>query len=484
MNGVNLLHFQPPGHLDHPGFPLQILIAITLKFVFIVRYTLVQNSNLALKNDFVLHSEIYATGVVTVLILIQVISVFYLCYRIYHLYYSWIVALYPILILSNFEILNFITTVRPESLLFSLTNILLALFISYLQDNSLKRKIVSVSYMGLIIALGILTKITFAPFLILIFFLRPIKLKMIFALSFASVLILLLVPIRSNLSPSWFINILTNRGRHGTYVEPKDFSQFINSIQDINNQVTPYFYLSLLSFAFFFLFRNSIDSLSWNILTLTISLILVFSLLNFKDTSPQDFVSLTSICSLIVVISLIEVGNLTFKFLSMKIFLVNYLLIFILIAHLFYSVLLSNHNLLQLQTRDSNHIKNSLYTKSGAYIISSFKVPTQFSALMFGNFYYGPGIVSDELYSKYPRNIEFNIWDNQFYNARGNRLECHNFLGLLENSNEIFVIANSLELFASKAGLSGYSIKLSQKGTMVDGWSIAQVDSIECKLGK
>ncbi len=484
LNGINLIHFQPPGHLDHPGFPLQILIAITFRAVFVFRYILFQNPNLNIKSDFVLQSEVYALGVISVLMLIQIISVLWLCKKIYNHYKSIFVALYPILIFSNFEIMNFITTIRPESLLFSLTNLLIAFFISYFKNGSVKKVGRSVIYMGIIVALGILTKIIFAPFLVVFFFLKQTRFKLIFTFSFLSAFITIVFPIRSSLSLSWFINIVSNRGRHGDYVEPKNFLQFLNGLQELNIQVTPYFYLSLSFFVFFYFFRKSIDPLTWNVLFISITTILLFSLLNIKDASPQDFISLTSLCSLVVVLSLIEFKALINRLQNKNVTLFFYSFMIIFVIHLVYSLLLVNQAILNYKLRDSKHVYNYLSSNLNSYVVSSFKVPTQFSALMFGNFYYGPGIISDELYSKYPKNIEFNIWDNQFYNARGDRFKCQELSNLLSDSNGILVITDNLHLFTAKAASTGHSIKLVQKVLKDYGWSISQVNSIECKLGK
>ena len=480
INGLNIVYFKLPGHLDHPGFPLQILISLIISSIFLVKSNFYFLSDFDLKKDFVINSEFYALSTISTLIFIQIATVIFVCFVLNRYFRTPIIGLFPLLLCLNPEMTKFITTIRPESLIFSLTNILISLFIIYNHSNSRKTKNILSYFMGVLVAIGILTKIIFAPFLLLFIFLKKFRFKFLFA--FLSTFILFLIPLRSNISPEWFINIILQRGRHGDSLPTKNFSELLSDILELNNSVTPLFISTFLCFLIISFFHKRIDPKLLKIVFFNFFFIAIFSLLNFKDAYPQDFVSLISLCGIFIILSLILLYNylnINLNFISIFFFNLIFLIFFVRIV---FSVLESSSYTKRLISVEDSSIYRTSVADSNTFIVSSFKVPTKFSALLFGNFYYGPGIIDDELFSKYPRNIEFNIWDNYFYSSQGEKLSCTYLNNLLNNFNRIYLVSNSPIQFIEKASVGGYDIKLGNQNKIGEVWSILDIQSIDCKV--
>lgn len=434
-NANNLLNGKLPGHLDHPGFTMQIFISLIILFFIFLRYIFKNNDSFDFNLDYVENSEFYGIFVIVVLILLQTISLWLLTKTLL-VYTRHILALFlPLFVLLSLNLLNFITSIRPESLNFTLTILYVAFLIKLSLATSKYIKIKYVFIIAIIVAIGIFSKITFAPFLITIFLIGLKRLRVLFLICCASFSLILLYPIKSILSVEWFVKILTNSGRHGESLPPK---LFVNIFQDIINLIFimfPTVGISLLIFLLF-IFRHYRTGSSDNYSLIIDLTILIFShtIITFKNFEYQDTLNLTILGAVLLIILLSKLFPISEKYsLTVKIFFFSTLLI------------LLNHYL-KIDTKifdfassyskkdDGFNSTSEKLVSDRNIVISQYGIPTRFSALIFGELYYGDGSLGEYLYNIYPYNVEFNIWDNSFYFANGSQLFCNDLLTFNEGN--------------------------------------------------
>ena len=218
--GVDILQGHAPLHNDHPGTPLQTLIAITIAIVwFFLKTTGFETAGLY--DAVLLHPEFYLAAISTTLLLLSSLASYYFGQAVYRVTQSLSLALScqlsPIIFASVVPNLIYPS---PEALLITISVMLMGVMAPVILNHATLNKGISQQVAlptGLLCGLGLATKITFFPIfgiLLLLKYPKQILKAFFFALIGWSFGVL---PIFERLPGmfSWFYRVLTHTGTHG-----------------------------------------------------------------------------------------------------------------------------------------------------------------------------------------------------------------------------------------------------------------------------
>jgi hypothetical protein len=257
--GVDILQGQSPVHTDHPGTPLQTLIAGIIATTWFVLHSIGATSA-GVFDSVLLTPEVFLCVTSIFLLTLTCLASFYLGRAIYKVTQSLSMALacqvspllYPIVIPN-------VVFPTPEALLISVSLTLLAvlvpLTINPTNQNEPFRKSTA-CWAGLLCGLGLATKLTFVPMLgLLLLFKRPrlIAFACFWVVAAWLIGVLPIIPRLTGMF-GWFYSLLTHSGIHGAGgATVFDLGQVKMAIGWLIDQFSV-FYLSLLAlFSFFVL---------------------------------------------------------------------------------------------------------------------------------------------------------------------------------------------------------------------------------------
>jgi hypothetical protein len=235
LNGLSILHGYGPQHVDHPGTPVQVLVAV------VVKVTHVLSGQGPVAEDVIGRPEHYlasASGLLLVLVAGALLVAGLAALRatgslVAGLAMQLIPGLSPLIALH-------VTSVKPEPLLAALTALLAALVLRTLDPARPKWKVPEAAVFGLLVGLAVAAKITAAP-------LAVIPLVLLSGLAaralFAGVA---LVTMALATLPAWpalhvFISFITGIATHsGTYGSGKpsvfDFAEYLAGLKHLAQQ--------------------------------------------------------------------------------------------------------------------------------------------------------------------------------------------------------------------------------------------------------
>ena len=218
--GIDILHGNAPTHTDHPGTPLQTLIAGIVASSWFVLW-LIGLMPLGLFDSVLRSPEIFLGATSAVLLMITSAANFYFGRRVYQVTRQYSSALAcqfaPLLYASVVPNVVFPT---PEALLIALSILLMGVLAPVILSSGSARGQLSRSatnWAGIICGVGVATKLTFVPVLGLLLLLKTPRLIvraycMCIVAWFVGVLPIL--P-RLNAMFQWFYSLLVHSGIHG-----------------------------------------------------------------------------------------------------------------------------------------------------------------------------------------------------------------------------------------------------------------------------
>ncbi len=258
FNGLLLLDFRVPFHIDHPGTTLQTIIAITvyLQGLYLKGLNAIGSD---VVSAVIASPEQFLLVISKVLLALNVLATLFLGVRVYRSTNSTILA-----VLCQCSVLTFgflatkLLYPAPEAFLACLSLTLLAVLtpLIFQQDSSAKTEERTALFAGFIFGLGFATKLTFLPMFGLLFLIRN-KRNLAKACAAACLAWLLgILPIIGKLPElwDWIYNMLVHVGKYGG-----GNKGLIDSTQITSNLLTlsdtfPLFYLSIVVFACFLIF--------------------------------------------------------------------------------------------------------------------------------------------------------------------------------------------------------------------------------------
>ena len=217
---IDILQGNAPAHTDHPGTPLQTLIAGVITSSWLVLRLLGQTS-LGLFDSVLRAPEIFLGAASSTLLIITSAANFYFGYRIYQATRQYSISLAcqlaPLLYAAVIPNVVFPT---PEALLIALSLILMGILVPVIFNTGQTRRQFSQSaanWAGVVCGLGVATKLTFVPMLALLLFLGSPKLILRAFCACILAWFVGVLPILPRLGTmfQWFYSLLMHSGIHG-----------------------------------------------------------------------------------------------------------------------------------------------------------------------------------------------------------------------------------------------------------------------------
>jgi hypothetical protein len=260
ISSVNLANGQYKLHsIESPGSSLYIFGAMTVKFTHII-----SASEYALMDDFLLNPEKYVYRLRFSLIILTVLSLFFLGRIIYNYTGSILqsVFLQTIPFISP-ETLRSATSICPENFLIIVMIWYVALLVMYSTNSVSERK--AVYYFTILTALGLATKLTFVPFTVLPLLVLS-KNKYRFSYLILTILLTLVIAFPATLQyqkfTEWVNGLIFHSGRYGSGKEQIiDMGLFAENLVKIfkNELVFSFTFISLTATVIFQLLSKNIN---------------------------------------------------------------------------------------------------------------------------------------------------------------------------------------------------------------------------------
>jgi|GEM_PF-990159 len=217
LNALNMAEFQQVKHIDHPGTPVQVLGAVTLRIV----HGLTPSAGSNLHEDVLKHPEFYLRAIDIVMVFLNMLMSWFLglvCSRFTRS--KWISMWMQITpFLSDIVLINGITRVSPEPLLLFSSMALLALIIIMLNSIDAGNSTVLPVMFAAVTGFGIAVKITFLPMAVIPLVLFPgLRKKINYLIMVAVSFVLFTLPIIGQYGEffKWIRRLTTHTGRYGT----------------------------------------------------------------------------------------------------------------------------------------------------------------------------------------------------------------------------------------------------------------------------
>lgn len=239
--GVDILLGNAPAHNDHPGTPLQSLIALTIAIVWYVRH-LVGGQVQEIFVSVLATPELYLLSVSAVVVFLNSLAIYFLGKQVYKVTQKYTAAavcqmapLIFVLVSPN------VLYPAPESLLWCASLCLLAVLAPALlgdtvETNVVNRKMAVIA--GIFCGIGLAIKVTFLPLVGLLLILRSWRLILLSGLTLVASWFIGVLPIYSRLGKmfDWLHKVINHTGLHGEgQAAMFDMKQFMGNFAYVRN---------------------------------------------------------------------------------------------------------------------------------------------------------------------------------------------------------------------------------------------------------
>lgn len=212
FNGLNLAILQSPEHIDHPGTPLQLALAL------LIRLANLGSSAPETAVNVLAHAESYLGTASLLFVLLYAVAMAWVGVAVSnHMnnrWAGWVVQCTPFVLEGNFLLF---LRVNPEPLLLLLSLLLLPflLRLAAITETPRRRPLFLISFL---VATGVCLKVTFLPVLLVVLALLPaMKARVWFAILVVGWCALWTLPIWSKYGAllRWFWSLVARRGWYG-----------------------------------------------------------------------------------------------------------------------------------------------------------------------------------------------------------------------------------------------------------------------------
>lgn len=219
LNGLNLAQLKGVGHIDHPGTPVQMMAALTIRIV----YALTGPQHVSIEQDVLTRPEVYLEIINRLEIVLNALMILIIGLVAYRLTQRWWWSIWlqfaPFLspVLLQFGL----TRVTPEPMLFFASSaVVLMALLTVFQPERIQRH-PGLLWFGwaITIGFGIACKITFLPLLVIPLIALPgLKQRLFYLLSLGPAFVFFTLPI-IRMYPqffSWLSNLIGHTGHYGS----------------------------------------------------------------------------------------------------------------------------------------------------------------------------------------------------------------------------------------------------------------------------
>jgi hypothetical protein len=292
LNGLKIIDGQPPDHIDHPGTTVQEYIGLVINIRYAINHF--SSTTLSRVEDVLSHPEAYLSFINFAL----VIPISFLNFLLGIFVYKYTRKLWIAISMQGFpflstSIITSLTRVSVEPFLIIVILLIMIVFAKLDYDPKPDKRGYCIG-IGLLLGAGIVTKLTFLPFFLLIFWFRKLKDRMmVITTTILSVLVFTL-PIWSKINKiySWVIGLIFKQGYYGlgdAGIYPGS-SVIIRNIQSLVIQ-EPVFFIMFFGLFFIllwcFISGQSLASKYTIELAISFSILLAQLLLTIKFPTPH-----------------------------------------------------------------------------------------------------------------------------------------------------------------------------------------------------
>jgi hypothetical protein len=487
MNGLGVITGHPPNMIQHPGISMQIYVGLIILFA-----TLLQG-RINFVDSVIESPEEYLSLISHLNFLIFIVVFAFLSQVLQKRFGLKSLLIFQLTLLSCFNLFfPFILLAMPEFLVVVSSFVCLSIVLNHKSTDTFSRSTLTI--LGFFMAIGIMSKVIFAPIILMISIVVGIKnFSRIFVIfSLFLFLHLTLVFGRAFEMLSWFLGISKSLNRYDA-VSGYDSEIFLSNYQSafFNLQsslgILFFFLLGVVSILLLILMQKRISLLHRRILFGVIAALGCSLLTGYKASVPRDFIVLGVLIPILLALAFQEIQT---SRLGLAIFLMS---VVVLIPTLALNVQ-STLNSLKANVTNSERSKSDLLQVESivgdSWLIGQYGLMTKSAALQFGNNWAGSHF-SKDVSKKYPKAIEFNVWDSNFYynNPDGNLeiLTCQN-LSKLISGEKLFALVLSLDLEKRLDGQVRYLIfsdyikmEIDEKWTF-QNYVLFEISTLRCKV--
>lgn len=223
--GVDILIGNSPGHTDHPGTPLQTLIAILIPVTWGFSRLLVI-TDLTPLNSVLSNPELFLAATSCTLLVSTTLATYYLGRQVLRAtnQYSLAIACQTTPLIFT-AVTPHVIYPTPEAALFLVSTLLAGALIPFVlkkgstsaEPSSQKSTAYQAVWVGALLGLGFAVKVTFAPMLGLILLLRNVRLIFCAAAAMLIAWLMGVLPIIKKIPQmfKWFYQVFSHTGAHG-----------------------------------------------------------------------------------------------------------------------------------------------------------------------------------------------------------------------------------------------------------------------------
>jgi hypothetical protein len=446
MNSLNIACGERPGHIHHPGISVQLLGGCILKISSVINRLHSGPKDICL--EVLENPEKYLLMISNFLIFLVGVTVFLFGWTIYfytkRLFLAIVTQAFP---LSFPPIIDHLTRVEPEPLLTATAYSLAALMVPVITntDFNLGNSRRTTILFGIIIGFGVVSKISFLPFILLVLVFRGYRARFIALTAFLLTIILLTIPIWDKTADifDWIVRLTTHSGKYGK----GDFGlptpiQLFHTAKSLFGLVPDLFYLIPLLFAAIIINLKYTLSAGLKRLLPVLTIVLICHLaINVKHPSPAGhyLIPIMAFSGFLIFSIVLSLSKWNTKLLVGVITIVSIINVFTAAGNL-------KRVLLKYQSKHKNFsIIQEVATKNyGCSIVSYYRSSSPKYALMFGDGY-ARNAHKHYLMQIYPDYISYNIW-GQFYSGFQGHYSKNKIPPLLKQSTNPVCLVGTVTL--------------------------------------
>ena len=426
LSGLKIINGQSPNHVDHPGTTLQLFSAVVIEARNTIRDFLVGRTSAT--QDVLQNPEAYLYTIRDIMAIGIALLLFLISVQIYtKTKLIWAAIGYQLFPFLSTSMIHSMARVSPEP--FLVITVLLGTIL-LIKINDRKQPVyplVQPILMGLFLGVGLVTKLTFLPFLLLVFWFPLWRDRMIVLITFICSFLIFTIPVwsRINYFVGWVTGLVTRQQSYGSGPQGlfPPFQTIIQNLKDLAG-VEPFYFIFfvLLILYCIFIWKNRTPETRLERLRALLLLgILAIELIMVMKYGGSHYMvpglTLLGFVFLVMILkmrSIFSDGSNNFKVIRATLL----ILLFgsaVLNTFIFFSTsrsIVAAHS----ETEEINTFLQTNY--ANCTIIPYYGASSQTYALLFANGWAGD-FFADSLSKIYPNTVGYNVWSHAFYSFSG-----------------------------------------------------------------
>lgn len=489
LNGAVIVRGGTPGHIDHPGTSLQWIIGIVEQ----VTYWLAGNQP-DIFSDVVNRPEMYAQVSSWSLFLLYISGLTYLSLRMLKVFGLATSMVSQIALLWMMSLLSAgIFKLVAESGILIAAIFLLALLVPLMREPLSRLSTNQLLAIGVVSGIGLTSKVTFLPLLLLpLILVRPRDLwKAI--LSFFITVTVVLIPTIPRLEQMWiwYSGLIASPGRHGRESDSTTITNLTLALDNISGTTRWWIliYLMLLVSGIAVVLYLKMNEMPFRqalpLLALTVTSFAVI-LLGSKESEPRDFILIAPIVSMLIGLNFYSWSRILNRKFVPVFFGVAIIGLTFLGAHGVVGNVYNQRLALEHIDQVESSAREMMKLTENGILIQSYDSWTESGALAFAEFW-SNGEFSDSLYARYQSIYIYSIFDRNIYvwnsQARGLKLICKELKDLSEKQVIQIVVPSAsnaeFDEITQSIKYEGGTIFVDQPQKLGD-YTNFKVDNVQC----